>query len=81
MTLLSRYIISDQEMNEAYEDQPAESFQGQTIHGEWVSGAAVAQATEEETRSRSEGWVIGTSLLFEFAVLGLGAWLFSRRDF
>ena len=32
-------------------------------------------------RSRSLGWVVGTSLGFEAAVLALSAWIFCRRDF
>lgn len=32
-------------------------------------------------RSRSAAWVIGTSLLFEAAMLGLATWVFARRDF
>jgi len=37
--------------------------------------------TDREMRSRSTWWVIGTSLAFEGVVLGIGAWVFSRRDF
>jgi hypothetical protein len=32
-------------------------------------------------RDRSLWWVVGTSLLFEAFILGIGAWIFSRRDF
>jgi hypothetical protein len=31
--------------------------------------------------SRTQTWIIGTSLAFEAVVLGFGAWRFSRRDF
>jgi len=37
--------------------------------------------TEESLRTRSVAWVLGTSLVFQAAVLGLAAWLFARRDF
>ena len=37
--------------------------------------------TAEAIRSRSVGWVLGTSLAFEAVLLGLGGWLFWRRDF
>ena len=36
---------------------------------------------ENVMRSRSATWVIGTSLLFEAAMLGLATWVFSRRDY
>lgn len=32
-------------------------------------------------RSRSVGWILGTSLAFEAVMLALGSWVFSRRDF
>jgi hypothetical protein len=35
----------------------------------------------ESDRQRSIWWIVGTSLLFEAAVLGLAAWSFSRRDY
>jgi hypothetical protein len=34
-----------------------------------------------QLRDRSVSWIVGTSLLFEAAVLGLAAWIFHRRDF
>lgn len=42
---------------------------------------ATALELHKELQSRSVTWVIGTSLLFEAAVLGLSAWIFSRRDY
>lgn len=36
---------------------------------------------QEELRSRSIWWIIGTSLVFEGAVLAFAAWRFKRRDF
>ncbi len=41
----------------------------------------VERRAEEAVRGRTVGWVIGTSLLFEGVVLGIGAWVFARRDF
>jgi ABC-type transport system involved in multi-copper enzyme maturation permease subunit len=35
----------------------------------------------KELRDRSVSWIVGTSLLFEAAVLSLAAWIFQRRDF
>ena len=39
------------------------------------------QMTEEEQRQRSGWWIIGTSLGFEAAVVGLAAMIFCRRDY
>jgi len=36
---------------------------------------------EDDYSSRSLWYVVGTSLLFEGAILGLSAWFFCRRDF
>lgn len=41
----------------------------------------MAQATQTALRERSLWWIIGTSLLFEAAVLGIATMLFVRRDF
>ena len=39
-----------------------------------------AQQVVYRMRARSAGRIIGTSLAFEAAILGLGAWIFSRKD-
>ncbi len=41
----------------------------------------VEAAVRSEMSTRPLWWVIGTSLAFEAALLGFGAWRFSRRDF
>lgn len=41
----------------------------------------VIKRVEQAVRSRSLGWVLGTSCLAEAAIFGLAAWLFCRRDF
>lgn len=41
----------------------------------------IAQQTQEELRSRSVWWVMGTSLVFEAFVLAIATWIFCRRDF
>jgi len=38
-------------------------------------------AVEQELDNRSLVWVIGTSLAFEFVILGAATWIFIRRDF
>ncbi|MHC4809306.1 MAG: ABC transporter permease [Planctomycetota bacterium] len=36
---------------------------------------------QTELRGRSVAWIVGTSLLFELALLSIAAWRFHRRDF
>lgn len=45
------------------------------------SGDQNSRAMEDELDRRGLWWVLGTSLLFEGAVLGLACIIFSRRDF
>ncbi len=41
----------------------------------------IAERTQAALRARSVAWVLGTSVAFEVVVLGIGGWIFSRRDF
>jgi len=47
--------------------------------GEFSPEAQIAVL--EERRSRSVGWIIGTSMGFQALVLALAAWVFCRRDY
>lgn len=38
-------------------------------------------AVEDVFRSRSLWWILGTSLAFEAAVMGIACWIFARKDF
>lgn len=49
--------------------------------GEEYDEFTAARQTEDEVRSRSIWWVLGTSFLFEGFVLLAAAWVFCRRDF
>jgi ABC-type transport system involved in multi-copper enzyme maturation permease subunit len=40
-----------------------------------------AKAFNKEMAKRTTGWIIGTSLTFEFIVISLAAWVFCRRDY
>ncbi len=40
-----------------------------------------AAEMQRELRSRSVWWILGTSILFEAAVLALACWRFNRKDF
>lgn len=46
-----------------------------------IEPQGVAERMEDVLRSRSVWWVVGTSLAFEAAVLGIASWIFCRRDF
>ena len=46
-----------------------------------ISNREFGAKLQETMDQRSMTWIIGTSLLFEFVVLGLVCWYFSRRDF
>ncbi len=39
------------------------------------------QQVDVQLRQRSAAWILGSSVAFEAAVLGLAAWLFCRRDY
>lgn len=66
--LLERTLISMAELPE----QPGQEDAPQ---------ARVGREMAHTLRSRSVGWVVGTSLGFEFVVLSLAAFIFCRRDF
>ncbi|WP_200276245.1 hypothetical protein [Haloferula rosea] len=44
-------------------------------------GSEEDEVTEAALKRHSPVYIIGTSLAFEFVVLGFGAWMFVRRDF
>jgi len=68
MALLERSLISLAELpNSSGEDMPRQMEVGREV--------------AEIIRARSVTWVVGTSLLFEFAVLGCAAFIFCRRDY
>ena len=46
-----------------------------------ISNREFGEKMQETMDDRSMNWIIGTSLLFEFFVLVLACWYFSRRDF
>ena len=46
-----------------------------------ISNREFGEKMQETMDDRSINWIIGTSLLFEFFVLVMACWYFSRRDF
>lgn len=61
-------------------DTQGEGFRGMQDEAELRSGSEVMSETAEELQ-RPAWWVIGTSLLFEFVLLGIAGWKFCRRDY
>jgi ABC-type transport system involved in multi-copper enzyme maturation permease subunit len=48
---------------------------------EMQNNPAFQRRLAERLRERPVWWIIGTSLVFEFVVLGIACWFFKRRDF
>lgn len=82
VSLLERSLVSLTDMRRLAE-AASEGEQPPTIDESNMnpdtSGADLKMA--EVLRSRSAGWVLGTSLGFEVVMLGLTALVFARRDF
>jgi len=87
--LLNRWLIPLDEIPnfgntaDAPADQTIESL---TEHsGDWENDEQIQtfanRLAQEEIRSRSIFWIVGTSLIFEFVLLGAASWIFVRRDF
>jgi ABC-type transport system involved in multi-copper enzyme maturation permease subunit len=83
MGLLERLLLSQADIN-AFGDragQQGNMNRDDTIHGVRISTRTVQRELQEQLRARTVWWILGTSLAFEAAVLGLAMWIFARRDF
>ncbi|MBM4110944.1 MAG: ABC transporter permease [Phycisphaerae bacterium] len=61
---------------------PEREHRGEGVFGSTrVRDRDVGKAIDQQAVSRSLWWTIGTSVIFEGAVLGLCVWIFRRRDF
>ncbi len=79
--LLERALIERMDISTPKSDEEDSTIKG---FGERMSRAdqqRLAARMDNVLRSRSVGWVLGTSLGFEACVLGIAGWLFVRRDF
>jgi hypothetical protein len=85
VSLMERYILDLSQMEQLRaSDEPPSGVNGDFGDSDDeppVREEVVGIRVEQELRRRSEFWVLGTSLAFEAAVLGLAAWVFCRRDF
>jgi len=73
--------FSQQQFEAAVPPEDREQLEEEMVLGGPVSQAETGRQAEEEFRNRSLGWVIGTSIGFEAALLALCCWVFARRDF
>lgn len=84
MDLLSRVIVKNTEL-EHYQDQALAQQPGfsstEDVDGVQVSPRSVEREMRRIINERTVWWVLGTSLLFEASLLGLGALMFCTRDF
>jgi ABC-type transport system involved in multi-copper enzyme maturation permease subunit len=78
IALLERWMIDLAELEPAAGQQAG---RGQTMFGVRIDEQQLQMDAQEQIRSRSVAWVMGTSLLFELVVLSIAGWLFVRRDF
>lgn len=88
--LVQRWMIDAANLGELAEDEPepAPNVLERRRKGRGTSFGVVRArerdvlaAVDADRRARSVGWVLGTSLAFEAAVLAIGCRVFARRDF
>lgn len=77
--LLERWLIDMAELPSADDSKSQQSSEFPASFE--PNDERLQQAAVEAFRERSVFWILGTSLLFEAAVLALASWLFCRRDF
>jgi ABC-type transport system involved in multi-copper enzyme maturation permease subunit len=92
--LLERWLISAAQLdqitaNAAVDDDDAAEASAGDVSGDDLSEETVIETSgerqqrmmQEEYRSRSVAWVLGTSIGFELFILLIAGWIFARRDF
>jgi ABC-type transport system involved in multi-copper enzyme maturation permease subunit len=70
LNLMDRTMVSMAELSEATRRRPGNRPSND-----------VGLQVEQELRSRSVAWIVGTSLAFEAVILAWAAWVFCRRDY
>jgi len=76
--LLERVLLSEEDIEKFRRTTGDDRRARDDEEDSRVRGAEMA---EKVLRSRSVGWIAGTSLAFEGVVLALACWIFARRDF
>ncbi|MCH2160950.1 MAG: ABC transporter permease [Phycisphaerales bacterium] len=75
--LLMRILEDKADLDKLGGDEPERPVFGVEVDPKLLEN----RMNEELGESHSATWIIGTSLLFEAVILGLGGWWFVRRDF
>ncbi len=80
VALLDRYLLTQKEREQFRGDdnEPPFAMNDDEVR---ISPKQMGERLEQEMRSRNVTWIVGTSLTFEVAVVGLMVWFFRRRDF
>ncbi len=87
VALLRRQLLNDAQLGLFLNDRMPPESQDPGRRTPTAVRERILREREAEKRaeaivnSRSTGWVVGTSLVFEGLVLAFAAWLFGRRDF
>lgn len=79
--LLQRALMSAEELDRLGAARRNDTIDPMPDRRVRISGRELARRVEAIHLGRPTSWVLGTSLAFEAAVLGLAAWRFCRRDF
>jgi ABC-type transport system involved in multi-copper enzyme maturation permease subunit len=80
--LLNRILLTREEIAElSPEDRRARRNKKNGDDDSEVPRQRTDVEFQNRLRDRSVTWIVGTSLLFEAAILSLAAWIFHRRDF
>jgi len=80
--LLERELIDLDDVNFGGDDEEeAASLPTDTPEGVEISQNELNREVQERMRDRTVWWIVGTSLVFEAVMLGIGCLIFRRRDF
>jgi hypothetical protein len=83
--LLNRYVFTDEEVEKSLRPSRGRGRMtgrdGGPAPVDEKSAAEGVRQSAREIRSRSVGWVIGTSLVFELVLGTWAGWIFCRRDY
>ncbi|HWE04022.1 MAG TPA: hypothetical protein VG326_16575 [Tepidisphaeraceae bacterium] len=84
VALMQRWLASTSAIhgsNPEYERALTEDEPRQIGFGRNTDDERAEEATKKQVLDRPISWVVGTSLLFEIAIVSLAAWIFCRRDY
>jgi hypothetical protein len=82
VALLNRYLLTKEERDRF--QGPDDNNNGAFVLSDddvRISPKQMGQRLNQELESRKLGWIIGTSVIFEGAVISLMLWFFGKKDF